>query len=112
MNVAVSNQVLSLARGLSMSQSRLAEIVGASPRSVSRWAGGHAAPHSRARRRLLELTAVVDALKGVIRDEDIGLWMSSPHPKLAFDTPEERVSQGKFKDVIAVIEALADGVFS
>lgn len=101
-----------MARDLSMTQSRLAGIVGASPRSVSRWAGGHSAPHLKARRRLLELAAVAEALKDVIRDEDIGLWMQSPHPRLGFDTPEERVSRGDFKDVIAVVEALADGVFS
>lgn len=100
----------SLTAGTRLTHEEVGEIVGSSARSVSRWLAGDAEPKSDARRRLLELAYVAEELSSVMRPEDINLWIFSPNRLLDHDTPAERVRGGDFKSVLAVIEALADGI--
>jgi hypothetical protein len=46
----------------------------------------------------------------VLRPEDANLWIFSPNELLDGDSPAERIERGDFKSVLAVIEALAEGV--
>jgi len=56
----------------------LAQITGATPRGVSRWTTARAVPRRDAEDRLLELKAVVDQLRSVLR-EPARLWLRSPN---------------------------------
>jgi hypothetical protein len=38
------------------------------------------------------------------------LWIFSPNQLLSGDTPAERITTGDFKTVLALIDALAEGV--
>jgi transcriptional regulator with XRE-family HTH domain len=89
----------------------IARVVGSSPRSISRWARGDADPRSRSRDRLLETSAVVNELSGVLTPEAAHVWLFTPNPFLDFDRPIDLVSAGQYRRVLAAIEALADGVF-
>jgi len=62
------------------------------------------------RQRLLELVYVGEQLSRVLRPEDANLWIFSRNPLLDGDTPAERIERGDFRAVLAVIEALAEGV--
>ncbi len=42
--------------------------------------------------------------------EDVDLWLFEPNRLLDGDTPAERIRNGRYKDVLAVIAALADDV--
>lgn len=87
----------------------VARVTGATPRSVSRWLEG-AAPRRPAEERLLELKAVVDLLRGVLREEPARLWIRSPNPDLAYEKPLDLVERGEYRRVIGAILALAEGV--
>ncbi len=89
----------------------VARVVGASPRSVSRWARQRAAPRAVARERLLELSAIVTELSKVIRPDAAEAWLFTPNPLLDFERPLDLMQSGEYKRVLAAIEALADGVF-
>lgn len=106
----LATKLESLTTETNLTQEEVGEIVGSSPRSVSRWLAGDTEPKPDARRRLLELAYVAEELSGVMRSEDINLWIFSPNRLLDHDTPAERVRQGDFKSVLAVTEALADGI--
>jgi putative toxin-antitoxin system antitoxin component (TIGR02293 family) len=88
----------------------LAQITGATARSVSRWTAAKAAPRRDAEDRLLELKAVVDQLRSVLRDEPARLWLRSPNPDLDWRKPLELVAQGAYRQVIGAILAMAEGV--
>jgi|GraSoiStandDraft_9_1057307.scaffolds.fasta_scaffold383437_1 transcriptional regulator with XRE-family HTH domain len=94
-----------------LSYEDIARIVGASPRSISRWARGDADPRSRSRDRLLETAAVVTELSGVLTPDAAHVWLFTPNPFLDFDRPIDLVTDGQYRRVLAAIEALADGVF-
>jgi transcriptional regulator with XRE-family HTH domain len=89
----------------------IARVVGASPRSISRWARGDADPRSRSRDRLLETSAVVNELSGVLNPNAAHVWLFTPNPFLEFDRPVDLVADGQYRRVLGAIQALADGVF-
>lgn len=90
----------------------VARVVGASPRTVARWAQGETGPRAQARERLLELSAVVTELSKVIRPEVAEAWLLEPNPALDFERPLDLIQRGEYRLVIGAIERLADGVFA
>ncbi len=107
---ALATKVTELTGALKLSQEEVGVIVGATARSVARWANGDAIPQRLSKQRLIELAYVAEALGEVIKAEDANLWMFSPNKLLSHDTPAERIQQGDYRSVLGVIEALADGV--
>lgn len=107
----IPNSVDVVLKSLNLSAQEVADIVGATPRSIRRWAAGEAVPQRPAKLRLLELVAVGNALTGVIRPEDTNLWIFTPTPLLDYEKPADLIARGEWRRVIAVIEGLADGVF-
>lgn len=89
----------------------VARVVGATPRSVSRWSEG-ASPRRANEERLLELKAVVDLLRQVLRNEPARLWIRSPNPELAYEKPLDLVQRGEYRRVIGAVLAMAEGVTS
>lgn len=110
MSAAVAARVHQLTDVLHLSQDDVGEIVGTSGRTVARWSKGDSKPQGDARKRLLELRYVAEAAAEVIEPEDINLWMFEPNKRLDGDTPALRIRRGDYKSVLALIEALADGV--
>lgn len=88
----------------------VAQITGATPRSVSRWTAAKASPRRDAEDRLLELKSVVDLLRSVLRDEPARLWLRSPHPDLDWRKPLELIADGEYRRVIGAVLAMAEGV--
>jgi len=99
-----------LSKTLALTQEDVGKLLKASPRAVSRWRTGESKPQKMTRQRLLELVYVGEQLSRVLRPEDANLWIFSRNPLLDGDTPAERIERGDFRAVLAVIEALAEGV--
>lgn len=88
----------------------VARVSGAHPRSVLRWQSAGAAPRRDAEERLLELKAVVDLLRRVIRDDAGRLWLRAPNPDLGYEKPLDVIAAGQYHRVIDLLLALAEGV--
>ncbi len=88
----------------------LAQITGSTPRSVNRWAHAKAMPRRDAEDRLLELKAVVNELRTVLRDEPARLWLRSPNPDLDWRKPLELIAEGEYRRVVGAVLAMAEGV--
>lgn len=88
----------------------VASVLGVSVRSVTRWSGAELTPRKASEERLLELKAVVDALREVMRDEPARLWLRSPVPALSYHKPIDLIQQGEYRHVIGAILALGEGV--
>ena len=95
---------------LALSQEEIAVIVGTTTRSVSRWASEEAVPQRLNRQRLIELAYVAETVAGVLKPDDANLWLMSPNRLLAHDSPAERIRQGDYRSVLALLDALADGI--
>ncbi len=107
---ALATKVTELTGSLKLSQEDVGLIVGATARSVARWASGEAVPQRLSKQRLIELAYVAEALGEVIKGDDANWWIFSPNKLLKHDTPAERIQKGDYRAVLSVIEGLADGV--
>jgi uncharacterized protein (DUF2384 family) len=85
-------------------------VLGTTTRSVTRWTTSGATPRRENEERLLELKAVVDALRQVLREEPARLWLRSPVPALDYDKSIELIERGEYRRVIGAILALTEGV--
>ncbi len=88
----------------------LARVSDTNPRSVARWKAQSAVPRREAEERLLELRAVVDLSRKVMRDQAARVWMRSPNPELGYEKPLDLVGEGNYQRVIDLLLALAEGV--
>lgn len=88
----------------------VARVSGTHPRSVSRWQSSDAIPRRDAEERLLELKAVVDLLRRVIRDDAARLWLRAPNPELGYEKPLDLIAAGQYQRVIDLLLAMAEGV--
>ena len=88
----------------------VARVSATNPRSVARWKAESATPRREAEERLLELKAVVDLTRRVMRDDAARLWMRSPNPDLSYEKPLDLVRDGRYQRVIDLLLALAEGV--
>lgn len=109
---AIAERVRGLSETARLTQSEVGRIVGASPRTVARWAAGEVEPQPEARDRLLQLNYVATLLVEVLglSASHANVWIFEPNRLLGGDTPAARLSAGDFRSVIALIEGLADGV--
>lgn len=110
MGSPIRRKIQILTEALDLTQEDIGSIVGSSARTVARWNAGAASPQRGSKQRLLELAYVAEALRGVLRPEDANLWVFSPNPLLDHDSPAERIRSGDYRSVLALIEALADGI--
>jgi putative toxin-antitoxin system antitoxin component (TIGR02293 family) len=88
----------------------VARVLGTSPRSVTRWQSARRMPRRDSEERLLELKAVVDLVRGVLREQPARLWLRSPNPDLGYEKPLDVIARGEYQRVIDSIMALAEGV--
>lgn len=88
----------------------VARVSDTNPRSVLRWRVDAAAPRREAEERLLELRAVVDLARMVMRSDAARLWLRSPNPDLGYDKPLDLIAEGRYQRVIDLLLALAEGV--
>lgn len=107
---ALAVKVHDLVAGLGLTQEEIGEIVDASARSVGRWSAGDVVPQRLNKERLVELAYVADMVTKVLPREHANLWMFSPNQLLGHDKPADRIRTGRYKDVLDLIEAMADGV--
>jgi putative toxin-antitoxin system antitoxin component (TIGR02293 family) len=88
----------------------VARVSATNPRSVARWKAESTTPRREAEERLLELKAVVDLTRRVMRDDAARLWMRSPNPDLSYGKPLDLIRDGRYQRVIDLLLALAEGV--
>lgn len=88
----------------------LARVSDTNPRSVARWKAEAATPRREAEERLLELRAVVDLARRVMRDDAARFWMRSPNPDLGYEKPLDLIAAGHYQRVVDLLLGLAEGV--
>lgn len=88
----------------------VARVLGTTVRSVTRWAAEGSLPRRNNEERLLELKAVVDALRQVMREGPARLWLRSPVPALDYRKPIDLIEQGEYRQVIGAILSIGEGV--
>lgn len=107
---ALAHKVTGIIDQLGLTQEEVGSIVDASARSVARWSSGDVVPQRLNKTRLLELAYVAEAVAEILPASQANLWMFTPSRLLGHDTPADRIQSGRYRDVLDLIEAIADGI--
>lgn len=107
---ALALKVTTIFDHLGLTREEVGEIVDASARSVSRWSLGEVVPQRLNKQRLLELAYVADAVTEVLPAEQASVWMFTPSRLLEHETPAACIHEGRYREVLNLIEAVAEGV--
>ena len=108
---ALASTVSSAIERLGLTYEEVGGIVDASAPSVARWTSGQVVPQRLNKQRLIELAYVADALAEVLPRDQANVWMFSPNRLLAHGKPADLVRDGEYQRVLALIDAMAEGIF-
>jgi uncharacterized protein (DUF2384 family) len=109
-NEAVAQEPDALGRVLAAGlkdTSDIARALGASQRSVQRWAaqGSARRPRRDKEARLLELATVLEQANARLPGGSTaaGLWLRAPAEQLGWSAPLDFIRQGRYREVIAIL---------
>lgn len=89
----------------------LANILGVSPPTVTRWSKGEADPTIEKQTAMAQLRWVAARLADFYEPDEVRLWLQSPHPQLENQRPYDLIVEGRTPEVLEVIERLDSGVY-
>lgn len=95
-----------------MKSREVAQLLGTTPETVSRWQRGRVEPGPDRLERLLTLEWLVEQLSEFYAPDEARLWLFAPHKLLEGDRPADRIQEGRVDDVLAVIAQLRDGAYA
>lgn len=107
----LADRLRGAARKTDLDQADLAALVGSNPRTVARWLAEESEPRTDARRRLLEILAVLEALSAILHPRAAHDWLFSPNAQANHRKPVELLEAGEWRAVLGLIDALAEGIF-
>jgi putative toxin-antitoxin system antitoxin component (TIGR02293 family) len=96
----------------SLDATGVARILGRDPKTVGRWLRHDTVPRWDTRERLLALDVVLERLADVVEPRAAGDWLFTPVPALDYERPVDLVRSGEHRRVLALIDALGEGVFA
>ena len=108
---AVSRLLDDLRQRAGLTGRDIANILGVSPPTVSRWASGESGPTIEKQRIIAELRWVAERLSDFYEPDEARLWLQSAHPQLAGARPYDLIVSGRTAEVLEVIERLDTGVY-
>ena len=89
----------------------IANIVGVSAPTVSRWANEKGSPPLDTQTVIAELRYVVDRLSDFYAPEEARLWLHAKHPLLDSHRAIDLIRDGRTQEVLAAIERLDAGAY-
>lgn len=110
-NTTLAQRLRGAAQKTELDQADLANLVGTNRRTVARWLAEQSEPRTDARRRLLEILAVLEALSAILQPQAAHDWLYSPNPLAGHQKPVEMLESGDWRSVLGLVDALAEGVF-
>jgi transcriptional regulator with XRE-family HTH domain len=89
----------------------IANILGVSPPTVSRWASGESGPTIDKQRVIADLRWVAERLSDFYAPDETRLWLQSAHPQFRGARAYDLIVEGRTPEVLEVIERLDSGVY-
>ncbi|MGH9305494.1 MAG: antitoxin Xre/MbcA/ParS toxin-binding domain-containing protein [Acidimicrobiales bacterium] len=108
---AVSVRLDAIRANAGVRSREIAQMLGTTPQTVSRWQTGRVDPQPTKLSQLLMLEWLADQLHEFYPPDEARLWLFSPHRLLGGDRPADRIQAGRVDDVLALIDQLRDGAF-
>ena len=106
---AVAVRLASIQKNASISANEVADLLGTTSQTVSRWRRSKVQPEQDRLRVLLDLDWLASQLADFYEPDEARLWLFARHPLLDGDRPFDRIKEGRIDDVLALIDQLRSG---
>jgi transcriptional regulator with XRE-family HTH domain len=106
---AVAERLDSIQRNAGINAREVADLIRASPATISRWRGGRVQPEQDRLRLLLDLNWLTDQLADFYAPDEARLWLYARHSLLGGARPYDQIRAGHMDDVLALIDQLRSG---
>ena len=90
----------------------VARILSKDAKTVRRWLASKAAPRWDAKETVLALNVVLERLAEVGEAGSAEEWLFTPVPALSNRRPVDLIRDGQFREVLDLIDAIGEGVFT
>jgi hypothetical protein len=90
----------------------VARILDRDPKTVGRWLRHDTLPRWQTREQLLALNVLLERLVQVVAPPATEDWLFTPVPALDYERPVDLIRKGEHRRVMALIDALGEGVFA
>jgi transcriptional regulator with XRE-family HTH domain len=108
---AIARMLTAIEEKASLSGVDVANVLDTNVATVSRWRTGKAFPQPKFEDLLLQLEYVVEQLSDIYKPIEARLWLFKPQKLLSGETPASLLAQGRYKDVLAVLNQIRDDVY-
>jgi putative toxin-antitoxin system antitoxin component (TIGR02293 family) len=90
----------------------VARILSKDTKTVRRWLTSRADPRWDAKETVLALNVVLERLADVVEPGSAEEWLFTPVPALDNRRPVDLIRQGQYREVLDLIDAIGEGVFT
>lgn len=111
MSSVIVRKIDSLKKVGGMNITDVANVLGTTPATVSRWNTGKASPQRSKELLLVELAYIVERLSEYYSPEEARMWICTRHRLLNDRMPADLIQEGDIESVLAVIDQLGDLVY-
>ena len=106
---AVALRIRSIQEKASISSSEVADLLGTTVQTVSRWRKHNVQPEQERLRLLLDLDWLISQLSDFYQPDEARLWLYSRHPLLDAARPYDRIKEGSMDEVLQLIDQMRSG---
>ena len=106
---AVATRLDSIKSHTGVRSREIAQLLGTTPQTISRWHQGRVDPQPNKLQQLLALEWLADQLAEFYEPEEARLWLFSRHRLLKGRKPADLIAEGDVESVLALIDQLRDG---
>jgi putative toxin-antitoxin system antitoxin component (TIGR02293 family) len=90
----------------------VARILSKDAKTVRRWLASEAAPRWEVKETVLALNVVLERLADVVEPGSAEEWLFTPVPALENRRPVDLIRDGHYREVLDLIDAMGEGVFT
>jgi uncharacterized protein (DUF2384 family) len=112
MSVAYLDEVEKIKALAPLTDADIARATGSSPGTVAAWRAHRQVPRGARALRLVELSALVERLAGIVEADYIPVWLNKPVPRLEHHAPADVLAAGDYEQVSGAIGELEYPTFS
>jgi uncharacterized protein (DUF2384 family) len=112
MAVGYVDEVAKIKSAAPLTDADIARATGSSSGTVAAWRAHRQVPRGTRARRLVELSALVERLGGVIEPEYIPVWLNKPMPRLDHRAPADVLAAGGYEQVSGAVGELEYPTFT
>jgi len=108
---AIAERIEIIEKSADFTAREVAQLLGTTPETISRWRGGKSEPQPKMRDSLLQLGWLVGQLAELYPPQEAHLWLFSQHKLLNGQRPVDLIENGKIEQVLKIIAQLKDGAY-